>query len=130
MHNKRIDVTKIFTFDSAHKLNNYEGDCKFLHGHTYKLEVTIRGKVDDRGMVMDFNDLKAIVKERILNKLDHRYLNDIFEFNTTCENMLVWMFQQLEEAITDDRVQLQKLVLWETPTSFGTLEREQYYAEC
>ncbi|MBM7614112.1 6-carboxytetrahydropterin synthase QueD [Alkaliphilus hydrothermalis] len=129
MHNKRIDVTKIFTFDSAHKLNNYEGDCKYLHGHTYKLEVTIRGKVDDRGMVMDFNDLKAIVKERILDRLDHRYLNELFEFNTTCENMLVWMFEQLEENISDNRVQLQKLVLWETPTSFGTLEREQYYAE-
>ncbi len=129
MHNKTIDVTKIFTFDSAHKLDNYEGDCKYLHGHTYKLEVTLRGKVDYRGMVMDFNDLKAIVNEKVLDRLDHRYLNDIFEFNTTCENMLVWIFQQLDEAISGEGVKLQKLVLWETPNSFGTLEREHYYAE-
>lgn len=129
MKNKRIDVTKIFTFDSAHKLENYEGDCKYLHGHTYKLEITLRGKVDYRGMVMDFNDLKTIVKEKVIDLLDHRYLNEVFDFNPTCENMLVWIFERLEGAITNNEVALQRVVLWETPTSFGSLEREQYYAE-
>ena len=128
MHNKQVDVTKIFTFDSAHKLENYEGDCKYLHGHTYKLEITVRGTVDDRGMVIDFNDLKTAVKDRIIDKLDHRYLNDIFPFNPTCENMLVWIFEELESALKNNRHYLQKVVLWETPTSFGTLEREQFYA--
>ncbi len=128
MHNKLVDVTKIFTFDSAHKLDNYEGDCKYLHGHTYKLEITVRGTVDYRGMVIDFNDLKAAVKEKVINILDHRYLNDIFPFNPTCENMLVWIFEELEAVLTKDRHRLQRVVLWETPTSFGTLEREQFYA--
>jgi len=128
MHNKLVDVTKIFTFDSAHKLENYEGDCKYLHGHTYKLEITVRGTVDYRGMVIDFNDLKSAVKDKVINRLDHRYLNDIFPFNPTCENMLVWIFEELEPELTNERHWLQRVVLWETPTSFGTLEREQYNA--
>ncbi len=128
MHNKLVDVTKIFTFDSAHRLENYEGDCKYLHGHTYKLEITVRGTVDHRGMVIDFNDLKTAVKEKVINILDHRYLNEIFPFNPTCENMLVWIFQELEPVLTNDCHRLQRVVLWETPTSFGTLDREQFYA--
>lgn len=129
MHNKVVDVTKIFTFDSAHKLENYEGNCKFLHGHTYKLEVTLRGKTDNRGMVMDFNDLRELVEEKVIKLMDHKYLNDVFTFNPTCENMLVWIFQQLEPVLKGNEFYLQKVVLWETPTSFGVLEREQFYAE-
>ncbi|SCZ01214.1 6-carboxytetrahydropterin synthase QueD [Alkaliphilus peptidifermentans] len=129
MNNKLIDVTKIFTFDSAHKLDDYDGDCKYLHGHTYRMEITIRGRIDYRGMVMDFNDLKELVKKEILLKLDHRYLNDVFDFNPTCENMLVWIFERLDESLKGEDYFIQKIVLWETPTSYGTLEREQYYAE-
>lgn len=128
MLNKLVDVTKIFTFDSAHRLESYEGACKYLHGHTYKLEITVRGRVDERGMVIDFNDLKAAVKNKIIDRLDHRYLNDIFTFNPTCENMLFWIFDELEADLTNNSHWLQRIVLWETPTSFGTLDREQYYA--
>jgi len=129
MYKKTLDVTKIFTFDSAHKLENYEGNCKNLHGHTYKLEITIRGKLDQRGMVMDFNELKTIVQEKVISFLDHKYLNDILDFNPTCENLLVWIFSQLESVLSGKQCCLQKVVLWETPNSYGTLEREQFYAK-
>lgn len=129
MHNKFIDVTKIFTFDSAHKLENYDGNCKYLHGHTYKLEVTVRGKTDYRGMVIDFNDLKKIVKEKVINKLDHKYLNEIFDFNTTCENMVVWIFNVLDKALGTEEYFLKKIRLWETPTSYAEIGREEFYNE-
>ncbi len=119
MENKYISVTKIFTFDSAHRLENYDGDCKNLHGHTYKLEVTVTGKPDYRGMVVDFNDLKKITKEKIIDKLDHKYLNEIFTFNTTCENMVIWIFNELNNAINHRDYFLKKIKLWETPTSYA-----------
>jgi 6-pyruvoyltetrahydropterin/6-carboxytetrahydropterin synthase len=128
MRDRRIDTTKIFTFDSAHKLEDYDGDCKYLHGHTYKLEVTVRGKRDKCGMVIDFKDLKSAVKEEVISVLDHRYLNDIFDFNPTCENMVEWIFEKLDLKLSVGESKLQKIVLWETPTSFATLEREEYDA--
>ncbi|KPU28371.1 6-pyruvoyl tetrahydropterin synthase [Caloranaerobacter sp. TR13] len=118
-----MEITKIFTFDSAHKLEDYDGECKYLHGHTYKLEITIRGEIDNRGIVIDFNDLKDIVKERVINVLDHKYLNEVFDFNPTCENILLWIFNEIDNAIKNDKCCLKKVVLWETPTSYATLER-------
>jgi 6-pyruvoyltetrahydropterin/6-carboxytetrahydropterin synthase len=128
MKDRLIDTTKIFTFDSAHKLENYDGDCKYLHGHTYKLEVTVRGVRDYRGMVIDFKDLKTAVKEEIISVLDHRYLNEIFDFNPTCENMVEWIFEKLDGKLSLNDSNLQKITLWETPTSYASIEREQYYA--
>jgi len=121
MNNQYIDVTKIFTFDSAHKLENYDGDCKNLHGHTYKLEVTVRGKTDYRGMVVDFKELKEVTKEKIIDKLDHKYLNEVFDFNTTCENLIVWIFNELNRAMEGKDYFLKKIRLWETPTSYAEL---------
>lgn len=126
---RKISVTKIFTFDSAHNLMNYEGKCKRLHGHTYKLEVTVKGYPDYRGLVIDFGDLKLIVNEEIVEKLDHQYLNDVLDFNTTCENMVVWMFGRLEPKLSSDRYCLEKIRLWETPTSFADIERNDYFDE-
>ena len=56
-------ITKRFKFDSAHKLPNYKGDCANLHGHSYKLFVSVKGDVDSNGFVIDFKYLKQIVKE-------------------------------------------------------------------
>lgn len=126
---RKISVTKIFTFDSAHNLINYEGKCKRLHGHTYKLEVTVKGYPDNRGLVIDFGDLKSIVNEEIIERLDHEYLNDIFDFNTTCENMVEWMFGKLEAKLKSEKYYLEKIRLWETPTSFADIERADYFDE-
>lgn len=75
--NRPVLVTKIFTFEMAHALLNYDGDCKNIHGHSYKLHVTILGKPlqnkehPKNGMVMDFKALKTIVKAKIINPFDH-----------------------------------------------------------
>src|SRR3989304_8866840 len=69
-----MKVTKIFTFDAGHRLSNYEGKCKHLHGHTYTLEITVEGGLDKTGMVMDFGELKRIFKEFIEPKFDHKFM--------------------------------------------------------
>ncbi|MBA4600993.1 6-carboxytetrahydropterin synthase QueD [Thermoactinomyces mirandus] len=131
-HHKRVALTKEFTFDSAHHLHQYEGKCKSLHGHTYRLFITISGYVNDRGFVLDFSDLKKIFKEYIELKCDHRYLNESLPpMNTTVENMIYWVWEQIETALgqlpgvrKDQEIRLEEVKLYETPTSYATLKRE------
>ena len=117
-----ISVTKIFTFDSAHNLLNYEGICKNLHGHTYKLELTVTGEINEIGMVCDFTELSSLVKENIIKKLDHKYLNQVFNFNPTCEMMVKWIWDECNRMFSGKEYKIKKIVLWETPTSFATIE--------
>lgn len=118
----RKRITKIFTFDSAHNLIDYDGACKNIHGHTYKLEVTFDGDLGLSGMIIDFHEIDQIVKEKILNEIDHCYLNEVFNFNPTCENIAIWIFEKIDLLINRDNCKLTKVVLWETPTSFVTIE--------
>jgi 6-pyruvoyltetrahydropterin/6-carboxytetrahydropterin synthase len=130
-HTKEVAVTKIFTFDSAHRLDDYIGKCANLHGHTYKLEVTIKGRTDHRGIVVDFGDIKSIVNEQIIGKYDHRFLNDLMEFNTTAENMVVHFFElidtYLQQIDNATPVRLMKCRLWETPSCYAEVTREDFY---
>ena len=72
-----IRVTKEFTFEMAHALLGYDGSCKYIHGHSYGLSVTVIGKPNENendpklGMVIDFGDLKKIVKETVVDQFDH-----------------------------------------------------------
>src|SRR5262245_23223378 len=89
-------VTKEFRFDSAHFLTDYYGKCERVHGHTFKLEVTVEGKVQSNGLVIDFVVLKRIVKKQVLDKLDNYLLNDIVE-NPSAERMAIWIWDQLKD---------------------------------
>jgi 6-pyruvoyltetrahydropterin/6-carboxytetrahydropterin synthase len=111
-------VTKEFTFDAAHKLINYHGKCENLHGHTYKLHVTVEGKIKKNGLVMDFVELKRIVNENVISKLDHSYLNDLIK-NPSAEIIVKWIWDNLKD-LKEYGAQLYELKLWETPTSFVT----------
>lgn len=120
---KQITVTKIFTFDAAHKLPNYDGACANLHGHTYHLEVSVRGEPDLKsGMVIDFKQLDFIVGT-ILKDLDHSYLNDTFE-NPTAENLAEYLFGTIEILLKNNQqeAKVSKIKLYETPTSFVEVE--------
>lgn len=111
-------ITKEFVFDCAHKLNNYEGPCGFLHGHTYKLHVTLQGLPTNNGMIIDFNEVERIVYELVLSKIDHRYLNDIEGLDQpTAENITVWLWNILKFSFGE---MLFEIKLWETPASFIT----------
>ena len=110
-------LIKEFTFDAAHNLTNYNGKCEHLHGHTYRLQVTIRGqKNEETGMVCDFAELKQIVTTHVIDKLDHTYLNDIDPLSTA-ENLATWIAKTLEQPLRQRNLSLVRLVLWETPGS-------------
>ena len=136
-------VTKQFTFEMAHALYGYDGPCKNIHGHTYHLEVTLRGEpLDDathvkNGMVVDFSIIKKIVMEEVVSLYDHalvlnedaRYvkselLTNEFEkvftvpFQPTCENLMLYFMRKLKPRIPE-RLTLVSVVLRETPTSFA-----------
>ncbi|PDY20264.1 MULTISPECIES: 6-carboxytetrahydropterin synthase QueD [Bacillus cereus group] len=131
-HNKRVMVSKEFTFDAAHHLHCYEGKCKNLHGHTYKVVFGISGYVNEIGLAIDFGDIKEIWKNEIEIYLDHRYLNETLPvMNTTAENMVVWIYEKMAEALTkENRVNEYKgarvefVRLFETPTSYAEVRRE------
>lgn len=119
-----IKLTKSFTFDAAHFLPNHKGKCSNMHGHTYKLEVTVvreNGKLmesgSDEGMVIDFSDLKTIVKAEVIDKVDHTVLNEVFSFRTTAENMAAHIFGVLTDKLQPLGVKVEKIKLWETPDS-------------
>jgi len=120
-----IKVTKSFTFDAAHFLPNHKGKCATMHGHTYRLEVTVvrdNGKLinrgSDEGMVIDFYDLKAIVTTEVIDKMDHKVLNEVLPFRTTAENMAAHIFSVLTDKLQPCGVIVEKIKLWETPDSY------------
>jgi 6-pyruvoyltetrahydropterin/6-carboxytetrahydropterin synthase len=138
-----IRLTRQFTFETAHALLNYDGPCKNIHGHSYKLQVTILGKpIPDNtshkfGMVVDFGDLKKLVNEHIVSPLDHalilredtdpqlvtalRQLNYklvLTLWQPTCENMLIDFKAKLQNKFSES-IKLHSLKLWETENSFA-----------
>ena len=122
----RISVTKIFKFDAAHFLPEHKGKCADIHGHTYRLEVTVARTDCDvvasgssAGMVLDFGDLKEIVQREIIEKVDHKMLNDVLPFRKTAENMVVYFYEVLEQQLALLGVEVLKLKVWETQTPYA-----------
>lgn len=122
----RVSVCRIFSFAAAHKLPNYKGPCANLHGHEWVMEVEISGEPDhDSGMVMDFGELKKLVNEAIIDKLDHSYLNDTFA-NPTAEQMVTAFVNTLQTRMElDPYAELERVRLYENPKSFCEWRRSQ-----
>ncbi|MBB6611629.1 6-carboxytetrahydropterin synthase [Pontibacter sp. Tf4] len=139
----KIRLTRLFTFEMAHALQHYDGPCRNIHGHSYKLQVTIVGtpladETDPKnGMVMDFGDLKKLVNKTIVDELDHALLlrkdsaPELVEmlrklhhklvltaYQPTCENMLLDFKARLQQVMPAN-VALHSLKLWETQNSFA-----------
>lgn len=139
----KIRLSKEFRFEMAHALWNYDGLCKNIHGHSYILRVTVIGTpiLDDNhvknGMVMDFGDLKRIVNEQIVDKLDHAVVLNhkspykqiqelpqmgerhlITPYQPTCENMLIDFAERIKSQLPKN-VKLHNLRLHETASSFA-----------
>lgn len=130
----QFKVTKQIEFCYGHRLLNYDGKCKHLHGHNGLLEIEVGAdSLDDRGMVIDFGDIKDVVKEWVDDKMDHKMilskddpilgmLNDINEpvyvmdENPTAENIAKEIHVEARKAGLD----ILETRLWETPSSFAT----------
>ena len=140
---KRLRLTKQFTFDMAHALPLYQGKCRNIHGHTYKLLVTVQatGEPGPDGMVLDFSAIKQIVEQQIVLPFDHALVLPqlqacenvppdslggyaakliLVDFQPTTENLL-FHFASLLEGKMPDGVQLYSLKLYETETSCAEL---------
>ena len=126
-------LTKTFRFEAAHHLPGHTGKCARLHGHSYQLEVTVRGPIkeaphqSDSGMVMDFEELSHIVRNSIIERLDHRDLNEVTGLRTTAENLAHWMWDELIAGGLPASL-LYRIRLWETQSSYVEItqaEREQ-----
>jgi 6-pyruvoyltetrahydropterin/6-carboxytetrahydropterin synthase len=138
-----IRVTKEFSFEMAHVLWNYDGPCRNVHGHSYRLFVTLTGVPADEpgnpknGMVIDFTDLKAIVKKEIVSVFDHAVVIDrqfdnektaifkemfgntvLVDYQPTCENLVADFATRLSARLPQ-RIKLHSLKLYETATSFA-----------
>ena len=88
-------VRKSIEVSAAHNLKlDYESKCENLHGHNWNINIYLKSEeLDKNGMVMDF----TIIKKRIMDKMDHKYLNEIFDFNPTAENIAHWIQEELGE---------------------------------
>ena len=99
-----------FQFNAAHRLPFYEGPCFHTHGHNYKLLVFVDGPVDPKtGIAIDFMKVKELVREHVLDDIDHNDLNLVLE-NPTAENMVVWMWEKLQPHLEG----LKEMQLYET----------------
>lgn len=107
-------------FSAAHLLRNYKGKCENLHGHNWKVEVTVSTEtLDETGMAIDFSILKQKTNS-IIKQLDHQYLNEIPHFektNPSSENIAAYIFNLLKEKLEDTNVKLTKVSIWESETS-------------
>lgn len=117
-----ITVTKRFSFEACHHLPYYKGACHNIHGHSYKLDVTVGGEViEDKnnekcGMIIDFKDLKEIVNW-VVSHLDHSNLNEYFE-NPTAETMVNEIGIIISHNLPNN-IYLVSVKLWETDTSYA-----------
>ena len=115
-------ITKTFRFEAAHHLPAHRGKCAHVHGHSYRLEVALRGPIkvrpgqSDHGMVMDFGDLSQLVRSSVLECLDHQDLNAVTGVYTTAENLAHWIWEKLVAAGLDEAF-LYRIRLWETESS-------------
>lgn len=138
-----IRVTKSFTFEMAHALWNYDGPCRNIHGHSYRLEVTVKGPVGQDaespklGMVMDFSELKKIVKTVVVDFYDHSVVVSskasqpeidrveqmfdkyyVVDYQPTCENLVIDMAGRIREKLPKG-LTLYRLKLRETANSWA-----------
>lgn len=117
-----MQIRKHFRFEAAHVLPHHPGKCARMHGHSYRLEVAIRGPLQSSGpasgMIEDFDTVKAVVREHVVDVLDHQTLNDFIE-NPTAERIVLWIWERIEPHLGG----LDELVLWETANSCAVLAR-------
>ncbi|WP_410985060.1 6-pyruvoyl trahydropterin synthase family protein [Bacillus cereus] len=133
-----VTICKVFSFDSAHQLLNHKGKCANIHGHTYKLEIKLKAlpiasdNPSEEGFVIDFSDLKKIVKDQIIDKMDHAFLAQGNEptyeaikssgtkvyhlgFRSTVENLATYICWSLKKS----GLPMYSVRLWETPTGWA-----------
>jgi 6-pyruvoyltetrahydropterin/6-carboxytetrahydropterin synthase len=119
-------ITVLSHFSGAHRLRYLHGKCEELHGHNWKIEVSVvSNRLNKEGVVIDFNLLKQKV-EKILKFLDHSYLNDLPYFSgrePSSENIAKFIFDRLKAELRGQHSVLKEVTAWESETSCATYSR-------
>ena len=114
------EITVLSHFSAAHRLRHLHGQCEELHGHNWKIEVTVASnRLGKEGVVIDFKILKEKVK-KVLKPLDHTYLNDLSCFlrkEPSSENIAKYVFDQLKGELKHDHVVPKRVSAWESETA-------------
>lgn len=121
----KLLVSKRISFDAAHFLPNYEGPCRNIHGHHWKVELAVKGEVNEDGMVIDFAELKKFLSF-VEETFDHKLINNIIT-NPTAENIALWIEDKFKLWETDIRlnkrinISFAHIRVWETEDSMVEL---------
>lgn len=114
-------------FAAAHNLINYQGDCENLHGHNWRVEVTVSAReLDKAGLGIDFKILKKKTNE-LLDRLDHKYLNDLEPFrevSPSSENICRYLFEQLGLTLNNENVRVEKVNVWESDNACASYTKD------
>lgn len=118
-----FEISAEYTFAAGHALRGYKGKCENVHGHNYKVQVTVAGEnLNSIGLLMDFVDLRAAIKT-LVDRLDHRFLNDLPPFdvlNPSAENMAKYFYDGLEPQVRQQGNRVSAVRVWETDTTSAT----------
>jgi 6-pyruvoyltetrahydropterin/6-carboxytetrahydropterin synthase len=110
-------VTAMQSFSAAHSLRDYEGKCERLHGHNYRVEVTLKGPaLTKNGMVVDFTLLRSAL-DKAISRLDHNYLNEVKPFdkiNPTAEYISKLLYEEMVLKFSTQKVKVHEVVVWES----------------
>ncbi len=111
------------TFAAGHALRGYRGKCEKVHGHNYKVLVTVEGeKLDSAGLLVDFVEVKRLLRA-VIDRLDHEFLNDVPPFdalNPSAENMAKYFYDEISQALPASPARISSVKIWETDTSTAT----------
>jgi 6-pyruvoyltetrahydropterin/6-carboxytetrahydropterin synthase len=118
-----FEISVEYSFAAGHALREYKGKCENVHGHNYKVRVTLAGeKLNAAGLLIDFVDLRADIKG-LVEKLDHRFLNDIPPFdrlNPSAENLAKYFCDGIEPRAQNHGLEVHGVTIWETDTTSAT----------
>ena len=118
-----FEVSVEQTFAAGHALRNYHGKCENVHGHNYRVQITVAGQnLDENGLLVDFLELKGLMA-RVVDYLDHRFINDLPPFdvlNPSAENLAKYFHDEVSGGLNSQRpVRISEVKIWETDTSLA-----------
>lgn len=117
-----MELTSEFKFHATHSVK-IGGKPEPFHGHTFKLQITVEGTPDDEGFVVDFIKFKELVKEKVIDRLDNRNLNEIFS-QPTVENIGLWVFNELKELVRNFGCKLKEVRVFETDSDWISVRED------
>ena len=118
-----FEVSVEQTFAAGHALRNYHGKCENVHGHNYRVLVTLQGpELDSIGLLVDFVEVKKLMG-RVIDRLDHQFINDLAPFdvvNPSAENMAKYFYDEISAGLGQAPVRLGEVRIWETDNASAT----------